>query len=67
VRRSPHDPWQEGNWINLLLDQVALPVVLAWWLGRTSAEDWEQVRAATDFIVDNGPQTQQERWENQNG
>jgi glucoamylase len=55
------------NWTSLQLDEVALPVVLAWWLGRTSTSDWEHVRMAADFIADTGPQSPQERWENQNG
>ena len=29
--------------------------------------DWRHVRAAADFIVDHGPKTEQERWENQEG
>ena len=41
--------------------------MLAWWLGRRSRDDWEHVRDAADFIVANGPETDQERWENQNG
>jgi glucoamylase len=55
------------HWMSLQLDEVALPVVLAWWLDRTSAEDWAHVQRAADFIVANGPQTEQERWENQSG
>jgi glucoamylase len=55
------------HWTSLQLDEVALPVVLAWWLGRTAAADWAHIRQAADFIVANGPETQQERWENQNG
>ena len=54
-------------WTGLQLDQVALPVVLAWWLERRGAEDWVHVREAADFIVANGPTTEQERWENQSG
>jgi glucoamylase len=57
----------EPYWTNLQLDEVALPVVLAWWLGRTGAEDWTHVRRAADFIVANGARTGQERWENQDG
>jgi glucoamylase len=55
------------HWMSLQLDEVALPVVLAWWLDRTSADDWAHVQRAADFIVANGPQTEQERWENQSG
>ena len=57
----------QENWTGEQMDQVALPIVLAWWLGRTSADDWTHVRAAADYIAANGPDTGQERWENQNG
>jgi glucoamylase len=61
------EPDGTPHWTSLQLDEVAFPVVLAWWLGRTSATDWPHVRGAADFIVANGPKTQQERWENQEG
>jgi glucoamylase len=46
---------------------VSLPIVLAWWLGRTSAADWSHVEAAADRVVKVGPRTPNERWENQDG
>jgi glucoamylase len=49
------------------MDQTALPVVLAWWLGRKGATDWAHVRRAADFLVSHGPRTDNERWENQDG
>jgi glucoamylase len=55
------------HWTSLQLDEVSLPIVLAWWLGRTSAADWAHIQKAADFVVSHGPQTQQERWENQAG
>jgi glucoamylase len=48
----------------LQLDEVAFPIVLAYQLGRTGAEDWEHVRRSADFLVATGPRTEQERWEN---
>ena len=33
----------------------SLPIVLAWWLGRTGATDWAHVEKAADYIVANGP------------
>ncbi len=72
--QKPDGSWWQNTrvdgkeyWTSLQLDEVALPVVLAWWLGRRGAEDWGHVRRAADFIVANGPKTQQERWENQEG
>src|SRR3954468_263466 len=55
------------HWTGLQMDEVALPVVLAWWLARTGAGDWAHIQKAADFIVANGPETGQERWENQDG
>jgi glucoamylase len=55
------------HWTNLQLDEVALPIVLAWSLGRRGAADWPHIRRAADFVVAHGPQTEQERWENQAG
>jgi glucoamylase len=57
----------QEHWTSTQMDEVSLPIVLAWWLGRTSAADWEHVRAAADYVVAKGPYTRQERWENQDG
>ncbi len=57
----------EENWTDEQMDQVGLPIVLSWWLGRRGATDWEHVRRAADYIVANGPDSRQERWENQSG
>jgi glucoamylase len=51
----------------LQMDEVAFPIVLAWQLGRTGASDWDNVRRSADFLVANGPRTDQERWENIGG
>lgn len=50
----------------LQMDEVALPIVLTWQLGAT-ATDWPHVRRSADFVVANGPSTEQERWENTPG
>jgi glucoamylase len=55
------------KWQTDQLDQTSLPIVLAWWLGRTGATDWAHVERAADHIVEKGPRTDQERWENQDG
>ncbi len=49
---------------SLQMDEVAFPIVLAWQLGRAGAEDWEHVRLSADYLVENGPASPQERWEN---
>ena len=73
VQKADGSWWQNTRvngkeyWTSLQLDETALPIVLAWWLGRTSAADWAHVEKAADFIMAKGPQTEQERWENQSG
>ena len=73
VQRPNGSWWQNTqvdgtpHWRSLQMDEVSLPIVLAWWLHRRSAADWEHIRKAADFIVANGPRTEQERWENQDG
>lgn len=55
-------------WTSLQLDEVAFPLVLAWQLGRDDPETVrEHVEPAADFIVANGPATEQERWEEESG
>jgi glucoamylase len=55
------------KWKGVQMDQVGLPIVLAWQLNRTRKADWKHVKRAADFIVEEGPGTEQERWENQAG
>jgi glucoamylase len=55
------------KWTGDQLDEDALPIVLAWWLGRRGADDWAHVEKAADHVVATGPRTPQERWENQDG
>lgn len=55
------------KWTSTQMDQVGLPIVLAWQLNRFRPKDWRHVRAAADFIVEEGPASEQERWENQEG
>jgi glucoamylase len=56
------------HWTNTQLDEVADPILLAAQLGRTDASTYaNHIKKAADYIVANGPQTPQERWENQSG
>lgn len=55
------------HWTNLQLDEVAFPIVLAWQLGRTDPATYAKLERAADVIVRKGPETEQERWENQDG
>jgi glucoamylase len=72
--QKPDGSWWQNTfvdgrpkWTGLQLDEVSLPIVLAWWLGRRGADDWTHVEKAADFVIANGPRTPQERWENQDG
>jgi glucoamylase len=73
VQKTDGSFWQNTrvdgtpHWTSEQMDEIALPVVLAWWLQRNGAADWAHVQRAADYIVANGPDTGQERWENQNG
>ncbi|HEV7846957.1 MAG TPA: glycoside hydrolase family 15 protein, partial [Thermoleophilaceae bacterium] len=56
------------KWDNIQMDEVALPIVLAWQLGRFEPALYTaHVKRAADYIAANGPFTRQERWENQSG
>src|SRR5205814_453247 len=61
---SPH-------WTSTELDQVALPILLAWRLGVAGCLDHDpyptMVRPAAQFIIREGPLTQLDRWEDLGG
>ncbi len=65
----PQNTWLDGepHWTSLQMDEVALPIVLAWQLGRTDAATWAKLKKSAEFIVANGPATPQERWEEEGG
>ena len=55
-----------GNGVQM--DQVALPLVLAYQLDRKDRQSWlSHIKPAADFIVRNGPRTDQDRWEEKSG
>lgn len=64
----PQNSWLDGTpyWRGLQMDQVAFPILLAYQLGET-ARYTSLVKPAADFIVENGPFTPQERWEENSG
>lgn len=61
---TPH--WQSSE-----LDQVALPVLLAWRLGVAGCLDHDpyptMVRPAAQYLIREGPSTQLDRWEDAGG
>jgi glucoamylase len=54
-------------WTGKQLDEWSLPTVLAWQLGDTSAATWQHVQRAEQAVIQTGPWTEQDRWENQSG
>ncbi|HYC02774.1 MAG TPA: glycoside hydrolase family 15 protein [Azospirillaceae bacterium] len=54
-------------WPGQQMDQVAYPALMAWQLGRTDAKTWEKLKLSADYVADFGPDTQQERWEENSG
>ena len=66
----PQNSWVDGRAIGggLQMDQVALPLVLAYQLGRNDQRSWlKHIKPAADFIVRLGPRTDQDRWEEKPG
>ena len=66
----PQNAWVDGQTIGtgLQMDQVGLPLVLALQLKRNDRELWlKHVKPAADFIVQHGPRTDQDRWEERPG
>jgi glucoamylase len=66
----PQNSYVDGTprWENTQLDEVSFPLILAWQLGSDDTQTYQDhVKPAADYIVDNGPDTPQERWENQGG
>jgi glucoamylase len=66
----PQNSYVDGRqrWENVQLDEVAFPLVMAWQLGRKDGATYrDHIKPAADYIVEHGPATPQERWENQGG
>jgi len=66
----PQNSWVDARPIGngVQMDQVALPLVLAYQLGRNERSAWlSHIKPAADFIVRNGPKTDQDRWEEKSG
>lgn len=58
----------EPFWTSEQLDETALPIVLAWQLDRDDPEFVRNhIQPAANFVIDLGPYTEQERWEEEEG
>ena len=66
----PQNSWVDGRPIGqgLQMDEVGLPLVLAYQLQRNDRLTWlKHIKPAADFIVRRGPRTEQDRWEEKPG
>jgi glucoamylase len=68
----PRNSWVDGRAISggdgVQMDQVALPIVLAYQLKRNDRSLWQKhIKPAADFIIQRGPRTDQDRWEEKSG
>lgn len=61
----------EAYWKGIQLDQVAMPILLAWRLKRAEAlrqfDPWPLVSRAARYLILHGPVTSQDRWEESSG
>ena len=61
----------KAYWSGLQLDEVAVPILLAWRVRRAEAmrefDPWTLISRAAAFLILNGPVTAQERWEENSG
>lgn len=68
--RFPQNSQINGTpyWNGTQMDQQAMPILLAYRLGAAVYNPiWPKIKLAADYIVANGPWTQQERWEETSG
>lgn len=75
VQQKPDGSFPQNSWVDgrpigggLQMDQVGLPLVLAYQLQRTDRATWlNHIKPAADFILRKGPVTEQDRWEEKRG
>ncbi len=77
IGRFPQNSWVSGwqYWQGTQMDEQAMPIILAWRtykLGDAATKTtinglWSKIKTTADYIVNTGPWTQQERWEEQSG
>lgn len=65
--------WIDGTpyWRGIQLDEVSFPIMLAWRMYQAGAlaefDPWPMVLAAASYLIQHGPATPQERWEENSG
>jgi glucoamylase len=75
--RFPQNAWLNGEpfWTSTQLDEQGMPILLAWRLHQLGDADvrreiealWPRIRPTAELILDIGPWTRQERWEESSG
>lgn len=66
----PQNSWLDGRPIGgaVQMDEVAFPLILAYQLRKTDRTTWlRHIKPAADYLLEKGPATQQERWEEEAG
>lgn len=66
----PQISWLDGRTVgdSIQIDEISYPLILAYQLGKTDKTTFEKnIKKSADYIVKNGPRTQQERWEEEAG
>jgi glucoamylase len=65
--RFPQNTFVNGTayWNGTQMDETAMPIILAWKLGRVDL--WPKIKLAAEYLAHNGPATEQERWEEMGG
>ena len=72
----PQNMWLEGtaHWKGVQMDQIALPIVLLDKCNAHNAIDkdrmsryWPIIKKAIEYLIKNGPYTQEDRWEEEKG
>ncbi len=66
----PQNSFVNGTqfWPGIQLDEQAFPILLAWKLGVTDNTTYtNHIRPAANYIIEHGPWTGQERWEENSG
>ena len=56
------------NWTGIQEDESAFPILLAWKLGVTDSTNYtNHIKPAANYIIEHGPWTGEERWEENGG
>ncbi len=70
---SAQNMWLDGapHWNGIQMDETGMPILLADLLCRhnilRATEVWPTVRRAAEYLIQHGPRTEEDRWENAGG